>query len=473
MSKKNSITSFCKELLAITGLSLLTVASIPTQAFSFTTEITETKEKTVAVQQLQDNSLTSFLNSEASELLIAKKDKDDDDKKYRYRYDKKGDDYKYRKGKRRSSRYHKRKNWNCHFKVGRYINRKKKSLVLYLDILEKPETRYANVVYQVYARKKNKWKNVYTSTGARLIKRYRNTYRLEPEVVELKKLKIKEKDLYKTDLKFVARVRYDYQNRRDQRWVIEDTWNYDSITEYSNIAQVTEVNYTTTTRRDNYTGRSYKRNASYRRNEDRYERKDDKYDRYDRRRDDDDDDDDDKYDRYERRRDDKKYDRYNRRRDDDKYDRRSKYKGKKRYSYKAYKNKDWDCVFKLGRLVRRDKKAFIVHLDIRNKPATKYADVAYYIYARQNNRWVAVHRIDGKRSIKKKGKRYYIKPEVIDFRKLQLSNTKLSRSDLKFVTEISYETQVRRKQKFVVENIWNYSSIGEIESIEEIEVESI
>ncbi|WP_353931163.1 hypothetical protein WJM97_00690 [Okeanomitos corallinicola TIOX110] len=425
MSHNNSLTSFCKQLLTVTSLSVITAVSIPSQAFSLTTEIAEIKDKSVSVQELQNNSATSFLSGETSELLLAKKDKD----KYKDR------DYKDRKGKKRSSKKHRQKDWDCDFTVGRLLNSNNKSLVLYLDILQKPETKYANVVYQVYAKKKNTWKAVYTSTGSRLIKKYGAKYRLEPEIIEFKKLGIKDKDFDKTDLKFVAQIRYDYQNRRDERFVIEDTWNYDYITEYTNVSQVTEVNYTEVNERE----------GSYRR-DDRYERRDD--DRYERRDDD----------RYERR-------------DDDKYERREvKDKGKKRYSYKAYKDKDWDCEFKLGKLVNTNKKAFVVYLDIFNKPATKYANVVYVLYARQNNRWVQVHTSTGARLIKQKGKKHYLNPEVIEFSKLRLGNINLSKSDLKFVTEIRYDTETRREQRVVVENTWNYSSISEISSVRELDV---
>ncbi|MBD2571185.1 hypothetical protein [Anabaena lutea] len=443
MSHKSSFTLFCKDVLTVTSLSVIAAVSVPSQVLSLTTQIADIQDKTVGEPQQKNYSFINQLTGEESNFLLSKKDKDDDNnnnrrrggddddddddddrRNNRRRYDndddrdnyRRGDDY--RGGYHRSSKLYRIRDWNCFFKVGRLVNSNRKALVIHLDILEKPVTKYANVVYTVYARQNNRWVQFYSSTGSRLIEKKRGKFSLTPEVIEFNKLRVGNLDWSRSDLRFVTEIRYDSNNKRDQRLVFEDVWNYSSITEISSISQLTTVSYRTTKK-------DYDDNNNYRR------------------------------------------------RDDDDDDRRREYRQvKNRYSSKAFRSKDWNCLFKLGRLVNSNQRAFVLHLDILEKPVTKYANVVYTIYARQNNRWVQFYNSTGARQIAKKGKKYFLTPEVIEFNKLRLNNIDLSKSEIKFVTEIRYDSQSRREERLVFENSWNYNSITEINSISQLDIVS-
>lgn len=259
MTLKSSFTLFSKGALTVTSLSVLTAMLLPSQVLSLTTQIED-------IQGLEQHkqgtrSLSNQLNAiEKSTVLIA--DKDDDDRKRgeRRRNDDDDRDNNYRRDgygrqeRRYSSKNFRIKNWNTSLKLGRLANYNKKALVVYLDILEKPVTRYANAVYTVYARKNNRWVQVYTSTGARLIDKNAGRFYLQPEVIELNQLRLDNIDLSQSELKFVTQVRYDSVSTRDETLVFEDIWNYREITEISSVSQVTTISSTTTTTTTTQTG---------------------------------------------------------------------------------------------------------------------------------------------------------------------------------------------------------------------------
>ncbi|MTJ50828.1 hypothetical protein FJR05_24435 [Dolichospermum sp. UHCC 0259] len=425
--------------------------SVPSQVFSLTTEILDIQGKTVNIEE-RNNSFTNLSSGEKSNLLISKKDDhkqnnrrrdrddddddDDDDYKNNRRRDRDDDDDDddYRNNRRRdrdyrnnrnsgygrkenyrSSKYYRSKDWNCLFKIGRLVNSNQKALVLQLDILEKPVTRYANVVYTIYARQNNQWVPFYNTRGARLIDKKAGKYFLNPEIIEFSQLRQGNFDLSRSDLRVVTEINYDSNNSRNEKIVFEDVWNYSSITEINSITQLTNVSTNTTTTADNYNNNS--RRGDY----------------------------------------------YNN-------NRRENQRKEKRYSSKAFRVKDWNGLFKIGRLVNSNQKALVLQLDILEKPVTRYANVVYTIYARQNNRWIPFYNTRGARLIDKKAGKYFLNPEVIEFSQLRQGNLDLSRSDLRFVTEISYDSNTSRNEKLVFENVWNYSSITEINSIGQLSI---
>ncbi|WP_168502521.1 hypothetical protein, partial [Anabaena sp. UHCC 0187] len=60
-------------------------------------------------------------------------------------------------------------------------------------------------------------------------------------------------------------------------------------------------------------------------------------------------------------------------------------------------------------------------------------------------------------------------PEVIEFSQLRQGNLDLSREDLRVVTEISYDSNTSRNEKIVFEDVWNYTSITEINTISQLD----
>jgi hypothetical protein len=236
MLQKNSFTSFCKTVLTVTSLSLIAVASVPSQVLSFTTEVS--KEDTI---EQQNNSLINPLNGDKSGFLISKKDdKKRDHRKDRYhRKDYDHDrDYKSENRSREipySSKAFRVKNWRGFFKVGRVVNSNQRALVLQLDILKKPATRDANVVYIVYARKNNRWVKLYRTNRVRLISNKGKKYFSRPAVIKLSNLRLNDRQLSRSNLKFVTLIDYDKKGKRDETIVFESVWNYRSINKINRL----------------------------------------------------------------------------------------------------------------------------------------------------------------------------------------------------------------------------------------------
>ncbi|NJO53313.1 MAG: hypothetical protein HC840_32290 [Leptolyngbyaceae cyanobacterium RM2_2_4] len=115
--------------------------------------------------------------------------------------------------------------WDSVLRFARLVNARQEvtSLVMQLDVLEKPETSYANAVYQIFARQDGRWRLIYSSTGARLITNNRGRVMLEPEVISLNDLRdaLDDDDLDDLELRAVAQLRYDVRGGQRNRQV---TW---------------------------------------------------------------------------------------------------------------------------------------------------------------------------------------------------------------------------------------------------------
>ncbi|MBW4521796.1 MAG: hypothetical protein KME16_19110 [Scytolyngbya sp. HA4215-MV1] len=129
--------------------------------------------------------------------------------------------------------------WNCALKVARLLNEEK--LIMQLDVLNKPQTKYANVVYQIFVRQENRWVEVFTNRGARLVANSTSRMILAPEVIDLKEVQKnikkelgKEVDWSTVELRTVAQIRYDVQGgRRDQTVAFEQVQFYREIAQTS------------------------------------------------------------------------------------------------------------------------------------------------------------------------------------------------------------------------------------------------
>jgi hypothetical protein len=132
--------------------------------------------------------------------------------------------------------------WEALLEVARLVNARQEvtDLVLQLDLLDKPETTYANAVYQVFARIDGRWEEIYTNIGARLITGQAGRVTLEPEVIPIQELRDRLEqeslDLSDLDLRVSVQIRYDLPGgRRDQRL------EFEQVQAYSAIAQTTTV----------------------------------------------------------------------------------------------------------------------------------------------------------------------------------------------------------------------------------------
>lgn len=125
--------------------------------------------------------------------------------------------------------------WNGQLRVARLMNREQAitALVVQLEILDKPETTYANAIYQVYAQIDGRWEAVYTNTGARLVNASAGQITLQPEVVllsDMQRLMDQEPDWSQVELRTVVTVRYDLrdgQSNQQVEW--EDRQRFEAI----------------------------------------------------------------------------------------------------------------------------------------------------------------------------------------------------------------------------------------------------
>ena len=124
--------------------------------------------------------------------------------------------------------------WNAVLKVARLVQTGQDSaLVVQLGILNKPQTSYANAVYQVFARRNDRWVQIFTSTGARLITNASGQTTLAPEVISFNDLRQQlgnDVDLSKVDLRVTAQLRYDIRGSvRDRSVLFEQSQSYQTI----------------------------------------------------------------------------------------------------------------------------------------------------------------------------------------------------------------------------------------------------
>jgi hypothetical protein len=106
------------------------------------------------------------------------------------------------------------------------------SIGILLDVANKPVTKYANVVYQLYVRRSGEWREVYTNSGARLLSKNAGRQFAPVEVISLNLLseRISLDDIYNGDLKAITSVRYDLPNgMKDVKFEIEEVRSFSSI----------------------------------------------------------------------------------------------------------------------------------------------------------------------------------------------------------------------------------------------------
>ncbi len=106
------------------------------------------------------------------------------------------------------------------------------SIGILLDVANKPVTKYANVVYQLYVRRSGEWREVYTNSGARLLSKNVGRQFAPVEVISLNLLseRISLDDIYNGDLKAITSVRYDLPNGvKDAKFEIEEVRSFSSI----------------------------------------------------------------------------------------------------------------------------------------------------------------------------------------------------------------------------------------------------
>jgi len=152
--------------------------------------------------------------------------------------------------------------WDGILRMGRLANARRQvtALVLQLEVLDKPQTSYANAVYQVFARQRGgAWQAIYTNQGARLFSNERGRLTLPSEVIQISQLqtglaqRFDGVGLEDVELRAVSQIRYDIQGgRRNQTVEWQQVQTYQQIavvTSSTNLASTTTTTTTTNSRR--------------------------------------------------------------------------------------------------------------------------------------------------------------------------------------------------------------------------------
>lgn len=129
--------------------------------------------------------------------------------------------------------------WDTIFRMGRLRNApgtRGPAIVIQMGVVNKPVTTYANAVYALEARRNNRWIQIYTSTGARLIPDGAGAVTLPPEVIPVNQLQLgrlgSNVELQRLEMRGIVQVRYDLPNgKRDVRLQLQRTRQYDALNE--------------------------------------------------------------------------------------------------------------------------------------------------------------------------------------------------------------------------------------------------
>jgi hypothetical protein len=120
-------------------------------------------------------------------------------------------------------------------------------VAMQLDLLDKPATEYAIAFYRLYARRNNRWIQIYETKEPRRITNAAGKFVLAPEVVSLNDLQDqlgRDLDWSNLELKAVALLRYAASGGRGERRVhLEQSQRYTEITQVT----MTQLNNSVTT----------------------------------------------------------------------------------------------------------------------------------------------------------------------------------------------------------------------------------
>ena len=134
--------------------------------------------------------------------------------------------------------------WQSSLELIRLVNNTTNALAVDFNVLNQPTTTYANAVYQIYGYVNNRWVNIYTNTGARLLQNSLTTQRVPLEIINIRDLKLPSNvDLEDLRLKSVVQLRYDGAEGRDRTVLFERIFSYSEVMTYQSITQFEQVFY--------------------------------------------------------------------------------------------------------------------------------------------------------------------------------------------------------------------------------------
>jgi len=127
--------------------------------------------------------------------------------------------------------------WSVQLRWSRLEDAQEPGLVFQLDVLGKPLTQYANVVYQFYARQSRggRWEHLYTNYGARLVPNQAAPYTLPLELLRFEDLEETLGNSYKwneAQIRVSVLIRYDLSREaggRDLKLRFQHEENYREI----------------------------------------------------------------------------------------------------------------------------------------------------------------------------------------------------------------------------------------------------
>ena len=127
--------------------------------------------------------------------------------------------------------------WSTQLRWSRVVDAQEPGLVFQLDVLRKPTTQYANVVYQFYVRqsRQGSWEHLYTNYGARLVPNSAAPYTLPLELLRLEQFEEKLGSAFRwneAQIRAVVQLRYDLSKapgQRDLRLRFQHEGNYRDI----------------------------------------------------------------------------------------------------------------------------------------------------------------------------------------------------------------------------------------------------
>ncbi|MBD2323309.1 MULTISPECIES: FecR domain-containing protein [Desertifilum] len=129
-----------------------------------------------------------------------------------------------------------RQGWDTRLQMARMADfgQEATGIRLQLEVFDKPLTRYANAVYQLYARQDRQWVQVYSNRGARLIPNASGGVTLPPEDVAFSQMWLgrlgREVRLSDLELQGVVLLRYDLPNGdRDLKLELATTQFYSEL----------------------------------------------------------------------------------------------------------------------------------------------------------------------------------------------------------------------------------------------------
>ncbi|CAN1209364.1 hypothetical protein TUMEXPCC7403_04010 [Tumidithrix helvetica PCC 7403] len=124
-----------------------------------------------------------------------------------------------------------------------------------LDVLNKPATKYANVVYQLSVGREGRWVDLYSSTGARLLPRQAGGLTPPVEIISIdeiaSQLGTSVNALPELELRAITLIKYDTRDLREQAIALEAIQPFRAIAQASmsqvSNRQVVEVRPQTST----------------------------------------------------------------------------------------------------------------------------------------------------------------------------------------------------------------------------------